>query len=277
MGSFGRALFRLLPYAAWTVLLLPIQIFAVICWPRLARALPRWYHHTVCHLFGIEVRVLGEINDRRPTLFAANHVSYLDIMVLGSLIEGSFVAKAEVGKWPIFGLLAKLQRTVFVDRRAASVRTQRSMLLARLEAHDNLILFPEATSHDGMRVRPFKSALLSAAAIRTDRGALPVQPVSIAYTRLDGIPLGRALRPLVAWYGDMTIGGHMWSLLGLGRLTVEVRFHPPVTLDAFESRKQLTEYCFDKVSHGMAASNAGRAPDPVPAALEAPATDGTAT
>lgn len=262
MGSFGRALFRLVPYVLWTALLLPVQVVAVTCWPFLARTLPRWYHRTVCRLFGFDIRVIGEISDQPPTLFAANHVSYLDIMVFGAVIEGSFVAKAEVKGWPVFGLLAKLQRTIFIDRRAGSVRAQRDMLLGRLEAHDNLILFPEATSHDGTRVRPFKSALLSAAALEINGEPLRVQPVSIAYTRLDGIPLGRALRPLVAWYGDMAIAGHLWTVLGLGRLTVDVWFHPPVTLTGFESRKQLTDHCFDVVSRGLAASNSGRAPDP---------------
>ena len=139
-------------------------------------------------------------------LFASNHVSYADIAVLGSLIAGSFIAKAEVAHWPLFGWLAKLQRTVFVDRRVRSTQLQRDAMTERLAAGDALILFPEGTSGDGNRVLPFKSALFSAAERMQAIVPIAVQPVSIAYTRLDGMPLGRLLRPFIAWYGGSRIG-----------------------------------------------------------------------
>ena len=147
----------------------------------------------------------------RPTLFVCNHSSYLDITVLGSMILGSFVAKTEVASWPFFGMLAKLQRTIFVDRRRHSTHTQRDDLLARLTEGDNVILFPEGTSNDGNRVLPFRSALFSVAEPRRHGGGegqikdLIVQPVSIAYVRLNGLPVGHGLRPLFAWYGDMEL------------------------------------------------------------------------
>ena len=117
----------------------------------------------------------------RPTLFVANHCSYSDVMVLGSVIVGSFVAKAEVARWPIFGLLAKLQNTVFVERTGIRARAQRDGMIQRLAAGDNLILFPEGTSDDGntvgvaefwgfvsscaapwsRRVRPFSSPIIA--------------------------------------------------------------------------------------------------------------------
>ena len=96
-------------------------------------------------------------------LFAANHVSYLDITVLGSLLDASFIAKTEVAGWPLFGWLARLQRSVFIDRRARSTAHQRDSIAARLAAGEALILFPEGTSGDGNRLLPFKSALFSVA------------------------------------------------------------------------------------------------------------------
>ena len=178
--------------------------------------------------------------------------------MLGSLIAGSFVAKAEVADWFFFGWLAKLQRTVFVERRVRRTADQRDVMARRLEAGDNLILFPEGTSDDGNRVLPFKSALLSVAERRPHDQALIVQPVSLAYTRLDGLPLGRALRPLFAWYGDMELAPHLWQLAGLGRLTVVVHFHPPVTLEDFGSRKRLSDHCQAKVAEGVALALSGR-------------------
>ena len=178
--------------------------------------------------------------------------------MLGSLIVGSFVAKAEVGDWFFFGWLAKLQRTVFVERRALKAAAQRDQMSRRLEAGDSLILFPEGTSDDGNRVLPFKSALLSVAERRPNDVPLTVQPVSVAYTRLDGLPLGRSLRPLFAWYGDMELAPHLWQLAGLGRLTIVVHFHPPVNIEEFASRKQLSDHCHAKVAEGVALALSGR-------------------
>jgi len=105
----------------------------------------------------------------------------------------------------VFGWLARLQRTVFVDRRIRSTATQRDEISQRFAAGDALILFPEGTSGDGNRILPFKTALFGAAAQRGRIEPVVVQPVSLAYTRLDGIPIGRAYRPFVAWYGAMDL------------------------------------------------------------------------
>src|SRR5262249_27588237 len=170
----------------------------------------------------------------KPTLFVCNHSSYLDISVLGSLIRGSFVAKAEVADWPVFGFLAKLQRTVFVDRqRRSSAHHQRDQLASRLAAGVNMILFAEGSSNDVNRTLPFRIALFGVAERTTENGApapLTIQPISLAYVRLNGMPIGRSLRPFLAWYGDMELADHLWKVAGLGRITVTVEFHPPVTL-----------------------------------------------
>src|SRR3546814_8218171 len=108
----------------------------------------------------------------------------------------------------------------------------------RLEAGDDLVLFPEGTSGDGNRVLAFKSALFSVAERRPQGEPLTVQPVSIAYTRLDGLPLGRYLRPFFAWYGDMELGHHLWHAIGLGRVTVMVEFHEPVRSEEHKSELQ---------------------------------------
>jgi 1-acyl-sn-glycerol-3-phosphate acyltransferase len=262
MGSPLRALIRVVLYFGWTAALLPLQALAVVFDRPAAKRIPLMYHRNVCRLLGIRVAVKGEISRAAPTLFVFNHSSYLDIEVVGSLVEGSFVSKAEVANWPLFGLLAKLQRTVFIDRRAARAKAHGDEIGRRLAAGDNLFLFPEGTSTDGNRVRPFRSSLFVVAEREVDGKPLPVQPVSIAYTRLDGIPLGRALRPLFTWFGDMDMLGHMWTMLGLGHLTVEVQFHKPVSFADYGSRKALAQACHEAVSVGHAALIAGPGPQP---------------
>lgn len=273
MGARLRAVARLALYLGWTGLLLPVQIAAVALDRPLARRLPRFYHRRCLRIFGIRALVRGEPAGPAPTLFIANHSSYLDIVVLSALIEGSFVAKREVSGWPLLGLLAKLQRTVFIERAARrDVHAQRDEMQRRIRAGDNLILFPEGTSDDGVHVLPFKSALFSAAGVELGDGGLRVQPVSIAYTRLDGLPLGRALLPFVAWYGDMALLPHLLRLTGLGRLTVEVTFHAPVTLHDFSSRKALSDHCRAVIAKGVGEAAAGRArPLADPGGAERPA------
>jgi lyso-ornithine lipid O-acyltransferase len=258
LGSPLRAFGRVSTYAAFTLALIPIQVVFVLSGCRAKVDFPVWYHRCCCRLFGFRVVRRGKPVLDGPVLFVANHCSYLDITILGSLLPASFVARADVAQWPLFGLLAKLQRSVFVDRKSLRAIQHRDEMSRRLDAGDSLILFPEGTSSDGNRVLRFKSSLLSVAELTPGGRPLTVQPVSIAYAMLDGLPLGRYLRPFFAWYGDMDMLGHLWQWAGLGRLTVFVRFHEPVTLDRFGSRKALTEHCYDVVSRGLAEALAGR-------------------
>ncbi len=237
MRSPLRATWRAALYGVWTLLLLPVQTLAVTLRVPLAKRLPRFYHRVCCRILGIDVHHQGEPSRDHPVLFVANHASYLDIAILGSLIPGSFVAKAEVADWPFFGLLAKLQRTVFIDRRGSKAALHRDEIGARLEAGDDLILFPEGTSSDGNRVLPFKSALFSVAERRVLGRPIVVQPVSLAYTHIDGLPIGREWRPYFAWYGGMDLGAHIRNVIAMGRLTIQVTFHPPLGVADVEAAR----------------------------------------
>lgn len=262
MGSPTLGIVRLFAYLTWTLLMAPCQGLGVALRLGYRRTLPLLYHRVCLWIFDISVVTVGDMSSERPTLFVSNHLSYLDIEVLGSLISGSFVAKSEVAGWPLFGFLSKLQETVFVNRQAKrEVRTQGQTLTDRLAAGDNLILFPEGTSSDGNRVLPFKTALFSVGAQRIDDRPLCVQPVSISAVALDGIPLGRLLRPIYSWYGDMDLGPHLWQMAKLGGVTIVVEFHPPQTVETTGSRKALAEVCWRSVRDGVARANAGRVPE----------------
>jgi 1-acyl-sn-glycerol-3-phosphate acyltransferase len=262
MGSPTLRLARLSLYLAWTLSLMPVQVAGLALRCRWTSRLPVFYHRWCCRILGFRTSLIGTPTAERPVLFAANHVSYTDITILGSVIPGSFIAKAEVADWPFFGWLAKLQRSVFVDRRVRTTATQRDAITERLAAGDALILFPEGTSGDGNRVLPFKSTLFSAA---QGKGVPPVivQPVSLAYTRLDGIPIRRLYRPFFAWYGAVDLAPHLWSMVGLGTVEVVVEFHPPTFLSDCGSRKALSGYCYARIAGGVAGALFGR-PQPMP-------------
>jgi lyso-ornithine lipid O-acyltransferase len=272
MGSPTLRIVRLALYLAWTVSLMPVQGLGLALRRPWSRTLPAFYHRGCCRILGFRVRVIGAPTAERPVLFASNHVSYTDIMILGALIAGSFIAKTEVAGWPFFGWLAKLQRTVFIDRRVRSTVFQRDAITERLAAGEALILFPEGTSGDGTLVLPFKSALFGAAEKPQETAPIAVQPVSIAYTRLDGIPMGRLLRPFFAWYGSAVLAPHLWTMVGLGAVEVVVEFHPPTFLADCGSRKALSRYCHGRIAGGMASALAGRPqPMPEPPAIAGPA------
>jgi lyso-ornithine lipid O-acyltransferase len=263
MGSPTLRLGRIALYLVWTLSLMPVQGLGLALRRPWTRKLPAFYHRWCCRILGFDVRAIGEPTRRRPALFVSNHVSYTDITVLGSVIAGSFIAKTEVADWPLFGWLARLQRTVFVDRQVRSTPSQRDAITARLAAGDALILFPEGTSGDGNHVLPFKSALFSAAQAMQKIEPVAIQPVSIAYTRLDGIPLGRLLRPYFAWYGTAELTPHLWSMIGLGAVEVVVEFHPLTYFADCGSRKALASYCQACVAAGVAAALSGH-PQPAP-------------
>ncbi len=272
IGSPLRGAFRLLTYLLLTLTLLPVHLLALAVRARpVFRWLPVIYHRMVCVILGIKVKVNGVRSTEMPTLFVCNHVSYLDIEVLGGRIPGCFVAKAEVATWPFFSTLAKAQRTIFVDRRSAKTNNSREEMLKRLDTGDNLMLFPEGTSSDGTRVLPFRSALFAVAQLRRNDKPILVQPVAISYTRLDGIPLGRYWRPLFAWFGDLDLVPHLWQMVCLGETEAVVTFFPPVDIDIVGDRKKLADYCFRQVSSGVQAANSGR-PELLPP-LDAPQLD----
>jgi lyso-ornithine lipid O-acyltransferase len=261
-GSSYLGFFRLSLYALVTLALTPVQILILLIARRFWWALPFAYHKLCCRIMGLKIRVVGTPAKARPVLFVSNHVSYLDIPVLGSVVPVAFVAKAEVAQWPGYGWLAKLQRTVFVDRRRNTAMKQRDSIHARLMAGDVLVLFPEGTSSDGNRILPFRSALLSVAEAAGPERPLTIQPVSIAYTSVNGVALGWGLRPLVAWYGGMELGGHLWRFSRLGRVEVVVQFHEEARLGDFPSRKELTRYCHEAVAGGVDRALGGRLPAP---------------
>lgn len=250
-----------------TVPLMPVQAVLVRTNRRWARRLPHWYHRQVCRLVGLRLHIDGAVARDQPVLIVANHTSWLDIPVLSAVAPLSFVAKSEVGSWPFVSTLARLQRTVFVDRkRRTSVGDTADEIMTRLGEGDAVVLFAEGTSSDGNRVLAFKTSLFGAVKpARQDAQAPPgtlVQTLSLVYTHLHGLPLGRAERPMIGWYGDMDLGPHAWELLGAGPIDVHITVGPPIPLQDFIDRKQLARHSETEVRQRVAASvrHGGRSP-----------------
>ena len=238
-----------------------LSIFMIVAYSLCIGPLSRWrrplqvvWSKGCYRLAGIAVRVFGEPYSGGPALSVANHVSYLDIPVLAALIDGAFVAKTEVGSWPLFGTAAKITGTVFVNRSGGEAMSQREELTRRLsEGKRGLILFAEGTSTDGSRVAPFKSSLFSIAERPPEGREFVVQPVSIAYSRdLGGLALTGERRELYCWYGDAALVPHMWRMMGLKGAVAEVRFHAPIRITGPARRKDLAKAAEAAVAAGVA-------------------------
>tara|TARA_B100000749_G_scaffold280431_2_gene276477 strand:- start:287 stop:1096 length:810 start_codon:yes stop_codon:yes gene_type:complete len=242
------AVFRIIAFVLWTMFWLPVQVVVLAFDMRLSWLIPKLYHQGNCLILGLQVICHGVPAGASPVLFVSNHVSYLDIVVLAAHLEASFVAKREVAHWPLFGLLARLNRTVFVQRKAGRSGIYRDEMRHRLAGGKSLILFPEGTSSDGNRVLGFNSTFFSVAETGMKGKPVRVQPVAIAYTQLNGLPVGRSRRPFFAWYGDMDLVSHLWTVLGQGVVTVELAFLPYVTMEHYSSRKDMARDCQSMVA-----------------------------
>ena len=212
------------------------------------RRLLRSFHHGVKRLFNIYTVYEGQLCTKTPTLYVVNHQSYLDVFVLGSVLRGAFIAKAEVSGWPLFGKLAKFQDTIFFERNPRKAREQIEIMRDYLQSGKNLILFPEGTSTEGTHVEPFRSSLFEAA-VGGEREVW-VQPVTVAYTHYEDEPMTQSERDRYAWYLPMTFMPHFFYGLGLGRCKAKMVFHEPLREADFESRKAWAAHCESAVRGG---------------------------
>lgn len=241
--------------------LLPVALVAFPLSRPVLRAVSRHWFRGVLAICGLRLRVRGTPSAAPGTLYVGNHVSYLDIPVLGALLDAAFIAKEEVRGWPLFGLLARLNRTEFIRRAARDALIQQRAIAGRLGRGERLILFPEGTSSDGRRVLPFRSSLFAMADMSATDAAETawVQPFSIAYTRYaDGRPLAGGLQNHYAWHGEMDLLPHLLGMFGLKGAAVEVTFHEPARASAFAGRKALASHCQTRTAAGLGRSHDGR-------------------
>jgi lyso-ornithine lipid O-acyltransferase len=246
-------------FVAFTVPLMPVQALLLRCSTRAARGFPHWYHRQICRLFGVSLSIQGAVVRDRPVLVISNHVSWLDIPVLSAVAPVSFVAKKEVSSWPFVSSLARLQRSIFVDRgQRSKVGESASEILDRLAIGDAIVLFPEGTSSDGNRVLAFKTSLFGAVKPSANLGAnrgdnlgcngglapenTVVQLLAIAYTRRHGLALSWADRRALGYYGDISLGQSALDVFTGGPLEASISISEPMALSAFLDRKDLARH-----------------------------------
>jgi lyso-ornithine lipid O-acyltransferase len=227
------------------------------CFRRSARR-AEWLQRTcrrALRVLGVQVTETGRAP--RGAVVVANHLGYLDILVLASLAPCVFVAKREVRVWPVFGWFARRAGTCFIDReKRADVARVAAEFAPVIAAGANLVLFLEGTSTDGGAVLPFRSSLLEPVA----RAGWPAVPTALAYA----VPAPHSAADEVCWWGDMTLAPHLLHLAGLPRIDATVRWGEPVSPCA--DRKALAAELHAAVrrlrGEAMTRETVGAAPQP---------------
>ncbi len=212
--------------------------------PSIEKWLPVLFHKMLLWLLSVELEILGKIDQsRKSNLFISNHLSYLDIPILGSKFPMRFVAKSEVESWPVFGFLAKKGRSIFIRRNKIDSFNQKNKILDVLSSGEKVFIFPEGTTSDGNRVLEFKSSSFSS----VENQNFKIQPIVILYSDLNGIPINRWIRPMIAWYGDMDFKPHLSKLVRLMPIKAKLIYLEQVNTEHFENRKDLSKYLEDKI------------------------------
>lgn len=197
----------------------------------------------------LQMQVRGEL-PQQPALWVCNHVSWVDIAVLGALQPLTFLSKAEVRHWPIAGWLAVQAGTLFIQRGAGDSATVGTQIAAHLQAGQALLLFPEGTTTDGQSLRTFHGRLLSGVIEQP----IALQPVAIRYWR-DG-----QLDTAAAFIGDDDLLSHLRRLLAASTAQVSIELLPTLLAQAGESRNQLARRAQQCIAQCLAAQ---LAPDAV--------------
>lgn len=250
--SFIRNIVGALRILGFFLVTLSGAILYVICLPFGAPArhffTKYWWARGSCRAFGLDWKLIGRIDTHKPCLFVSNHLSYLDIVAIGSALEVSFAAKAEMRNWPFFGTISRFADTIFISRNPRHAKEALQLISGRLRERRNLILFPEGTSWDGSEIKPFKSSPFAVADDPELREILHVQPLSIAYIGKRN-PEERAPTPF-AWCKGYPLWKHIRETAARGGAEVRIVAYDPVPVKDFAGRRELADYCFDVIEKG---------------------------
>ncbi|MAF97388.1 MAG: 1-acyl-sn-glycerol-3-phosphate acyltransferase [Micavibrio sp.] len=249
------AILRMLAFAVICILvIIPQSLILAITKKRFAYILPHFWHKAVCIIFGVKVKLSGKIYTENQTIYIGNHISYLDIPAIASVLTyGSFVAKKDVSSWPVFGFLATLQQTAFISRSAKDAKKESNNIDSMLAAGKNLIIFPEGTSTDGTVVKPFKSSLFQIA-LTDQRKDLYIQPFSVKVLTTNGVaPTTQEQRDIYSWHLNMDteLHAHLWNFACNKETVLNLTFHEPIKASDHNDRKTLAKLCHEAVSNGV--------------------------
>jgi 1-acyl-sn-glycerol-3-phosphate acyltransferase len=253
-----RTLFFIFVFLPFLIIAIPVQ-FVITRLGFFWNVPTLIFHKLGCIFCGLRVHTIGEPLHGRPTLLLSNHISWTDIIAIGSVADVTFVSKTGVRNTFFVGFMASLQRTLFVDyNRRQDTKRMSTEMGQRLAKNGAVLLFAEGHRDLGTHVQPFRSALVGATqAAMVEGGArdVAVQPVTIAYTHLQGLPVSRAERSGISGMNARGLRQVLAGILGSGVKDVTVAFGAPIPLSADSDRKVVTKVAEDQVRRMLVALN----------------------
>tara|TARA_E500000178_G_scaffold354202_1_gene422423 strand:+ start:29 stop:781 length:753 start_codon:yes stop_codon:yes gene_type:complete len=228
------------------VILGPIQYVFITFKVKYKAYIPQLFHKIILKVLGVKVKLIGKKTTARPLVLIGNHTSYLDIIILGSIMPICFIAKEEIRSWFLFGFLAKMQNTIFIKRKNFKTKQSLDYIKNQLSSNSAIVLFPEGTTNTGKRVLSFKSSLFN---LFENNNILRLQNFSLCYTHVNTMPIDNRTRPQISWYGDMNIVSHLSNLLKFSCINTTVVFHPMSSIKNM-SRKAIAISSINQVIKG---------------------------
>ena len=227
--------------------LAPIQFILVKIKLKYRIYIPIIFHKILLKILGVKLRLIGQKTSVRPLILAGNHTSYIDIIILGSIMPICFIAKQEIKSWFLFGFLAKMQNTIFIKRKNFKTLENIQSINNDLGSNSAVVLFPEGTTNSGKKILNFKSSLFN---VFENNNTLRLQNFSLCYTHVNGMPIDNRTRPLISWYGNMNIVTHLLNFLKLSSINATLILHPVMQFKD-ENRKTISMLSLKQVKEGI--------------------------
>lgn len=195
-------------------------------------------------LLNVEVHLVGEAVNESNFLLVSNHMGFVDIFMISSLFPALFVTSQEMRERPLLGSICELAGCIFVERRSrVKIMNELGNLIEALQEGFNVVLYPEATSSDGVTILPFKKTLMMGG----PQAGKPIQPVCVNYIEVNGEPFSLKNRDSVCWYGSMSFVNAIWQSLCAKTLKAEIRFLEPIYGNAHSDRTEIAHRAYNLV------------------------------
>lgn len=205
----------------------------------------QWACFMCSRLFNIKIDYqLSQIP--KGSLLISNHLSYTDILVIASKVPTLFVTSKEMKNTPFLGWITQLGECLYVDRKSHKNLNHEVEIIQDTLAHGfNVLIFPEATTSDGVTLKPFRSSLLKVA----DGSSRPLFTYCLKYHRLNGKPMTSEQQNQIAWNDDKGFVPHVLMLMAQSSIGAELKELEVLYPTSFVDRKSLTEHLYQKISH----------------------------